>query len=199
MGPFPHDAPRAEISAANPMGTDGFEFVEFAAPDPAALNTVFALLGFTAVARHRSKNVTLWRQGDVNFLVNAEAESFASGFAALHGPCACAMAFRVADARHALDRAVALGARPLASAAGPMELNIPAIEGIGGSQLYLVDRYGERGSIWDVDFVWTGARDPRPEGAGLHYIDHLTHNVRRGNMDVWAGWYEKLFGFREVR
>jgi 4-hydroxyphenylpyruvate dioxygenase len=199
MGPFPHDAPRAEITDQNPMGTDGFEFVEFAAPDPAALNAVFAALGFTAVARHRSKNVTLWRQGDVNFLVNAEPESFASGFAQKHGPCACAMAFRVADATHALNRAVALGAKPLQSAAGPMELQIPGIEGIGGSHLYLVDRYGDHGSIWDVDFRWTSIRDPHPAGAGLHYIDHLTHNVRRGQMDVWAGWYEKLFNFREVR
>jgi 4-hydroxyphenylpyruvate dioxygenase len=199
MGPFPHDAPPAVLSEANPMGTDGFEFVEYASPDPEALGALFATMGFQPVARHRSKNVTLWRQGDVNFVVNAEPESFARRFAEAHGPCACAMAFRVVDARHAYERALALGAKPAETRVGPMELNIPAIEGIGGSQLYLVDRYGARGSIWDVDFVWQGERDPRPQGVGLHYIDHLTHNVRRGNMDVWAAWYRTLFNFREIR
>ena len=199
MGPFPHDAPPAEISAQNPMGTDGFEFVEFAHPDPAALKTVLELMGFTAVARHRSKNVTLYRQGDVNYIVNAEPDSFAAGFAAEHGPCACAMAFRVTDAKHAYERAIALGAEPYVGKVGPMELSIPAVKGIGGSLLYFVDRYGDKGSIYDIDFVWTGERDPHPEPAGLYYLDHLTHNVHRGRMAFWAGWYEKLFNFREIR
>ena len=199
MGPFPHDAPPAEISAQNPMGTDGFEFVEFAHPDPAALKTVLELMGFTAVARHRSKNVTLYRQGDVNYIVNAEPDSFAAGFAAEHGPCACAMAFRVTDAKHAYERAIALGAEPYVGKVGPMELSIPAVKGIGGSLLYFVDRYGDKGSIYDIDFVWTGERDPHPEPAGLYYLDHLTHNVHRGRMGFWADWYEKLFNFREIR
>ena len=199
MGPFPHDAPPAEISAQNPMGTDGFEFVEFAHPDPAALKTVLELMGFTAVARHRSKDVTLYRQGDVNYIVNAEPDSFAAGFAAEHGPCACAMAFRVTDAKHAYERAIALGAEPYVGKVGPMELSIPAVKGIGGSLLYFVDRYGDKGSIYDIDFVWTGERDPHPEPAGLYYLDHLTHNVHRGRMAFWAGWYEKLFNFREIR
>jgi 4-hydroxyphenylpyruvate dioxygenase len=181
------------------MGTDGFEFVEFAHPDPAALRTVLELMGFTAVARHRSKNVTLYRQGDVNYIVNAEPDSFAAGFAAEHGPCACAMAFRVKDAKYAYERAIALGAEPYVGKVGPMELSIPAVKGIGGSLLYFVDRYGDKGSIYDVDFVWTGERDPHPEPAGLYYLDHLTHNVYRGRMDFWAGWYEKLFNFREIR
>ncbi len=182
----------------NPMGTDGFEFVEYTAPDPAALGRLFEQLGFAAVARHRSKNVTLYRQGDVNFIVNAEPESFAQAFARLHGPSVCAIAFRVRDAAKAYQRALALGARPVAGKLGPMELNIPAIEGIGGSLLYLVDRYGDH-TIYDVDFVPLPGGDPRPQGAGLTGIDHLTHNVHQGRMALWARYYEQLFNFREVR
>ncbi|MGK7862423.1 4-hydroxyphenylpyruvate dioxygenase [Falsiroseomonas sp. E2-1-a4] len=187
------------ISDANPMGTDGFEFVEFTGPDVPYLEALFTRLGFAPVARHRSKAVTLWRQGDINFLINAEPESFAQAFARLHGPSACAMAFRVADAAEAYRRAIALGAKPVTGKIGPMELNIPAIEGIGGSLLYFVDRYGARGSIYDVDFRWIGERDPHPVGAGLTVIDHLTHNVHRGRMDVWWQFYAKLFNFKEIR
>jgi 4-hydroxyphenylpyruvate dioxygenase len=199
MGPFPHDSPPASVSADNPMGTDGLEFIEYAHPEPEKLRDLFGMLGFREVARHRSKAVTLWRQGDINFVVNAERDSFAADFAARHGPCACAMAFRVADARHALERAVSLGAESVAGRIGPMELSIPAIRGIGGSLLYFVDRYGGKGSIWDVDFRWTGEADPHPEPTGLHYIDHLTHNVRRGRMDYWTDWYARLFNFRQIR
>jgi len=187
------------ISDANPMGTDGFEFVEFTGPDLPALEALFTRLGFRAVAVHRSKQVTLWRQGDVNFILNAEPASFAQAFQKVHGASACAMAFRVADARQAYERAVALGAKPVLGRVGPMELNIPAIEGIGGSLLYFVDRYGARGSIYDVDFRWLDGVDPHPPGNGLTVIDHLTHNVHRGRMDVWWGFYEKLFNFREIR
>ncbi|MGL4635774.1 MAG: 4-hydroxyphenylpyruvate dioxygenase [Beijerinckiaceae bacterium] len=203
MGPFPFDAAPPEISDANPMGTDGMEFVEFAHPDPVELDRVFRLMGFQPVAKHRSKNVTLYRQGDVNYVVNAEPDSFAQTFAREHGPCACAMAFRVVDAKAAYERAIALGAEPFQGKVGPMELNIPAIVGIGGSLLYFVDRYpgnpANPGSIWDVDFVWTGERDPHPEPASLHYLDHLTHNVFRGRMDYWADWYRKLFNFKDIR
>ncbi|MGG5809172.1 4-hydroxyphenylpyruvate dioxygenase [Falsiroseomonas sp. CW058] len=187
------------ISDANPMGTDGFEFVEFTGPDIAALEATFRRLGFAPVARHRSKQVALWRQGDINFILNAEPESFAQAFQKVHGPSACAMAFRVADAARAHARAVALGAKPVTGKVGPMELNIPAIEGIGGSLLYFVDRYGAKGSIYDVDFRWLDGADPRPAGDGLTVIDHLTHNVHRGRMDVWWQFYEKLFNFREIR
>jgi len=182
----------------NPMGTDGFEFVEYTAPDPQLLRALFERLGFPEVARHRSKDVTLHRQGDIHFLINAEPNSFAQAFAREHGPSACAMAFRVRDAAYAYRRALELGARPGPSTAGPMELNIPCIEGIGGSLIYLVDRYGERGTIYDVDFrpVTTPTT---VESAGLTVIDHLTHNVHRGNMDKWAGFYERLFNFREIR
>ena len=155
------------ISDANPMGTDGFEFVEFTGPDLPALEALFTRLGFQAVAHHRSKQVTLWRQGDVNFILNAEPESFAQAFQRVHGPCACAMAFRVADAAAAYKRAIELGAKPVLGSVGPMELNIPAIEGIGGSLLYFVDRYGARGSIYDVDFRWVEGVDAKPQGNGL--------------------------------
>jgi 4-hydroxyphenylpyruvate dioxygenase len=181
----------------NPAGTDGFEFVEYTAPDPELLRTLFAKLGFPVRARHRSKNVTLHKQGDINFIINAEPASFAQSFAREHGPSACAMAFRVKDAPAAFRRAVQMGAQPVASPVGPMELNIPAIEGIGGSLIYFVDRYGER-TIYDVDFVPV-ASDPNVESAGLTVIDHLTHNVARGRMDHWAGFYERLFNFREIR
>ena len=182
----------------NPMGTDGFEFVEYTAPDPQLLRSLFERLGFPVSARHRSKNVTVHRQGQINFIINAEPQSFAQSFARAHGPSACAMAFRVRDAAQAFRRALELGARPGPQSAGPMELNIPCIEGIGGSLIYLVDLYGER-SIYDVDFRPVDTATPAAAGAGLALIDHLTHNVARGRMDHWAGFYQKLFNFREIR
>ena len=183
----------------NPIGTDGFEFVEYTAPDVRLLHGLFERMGFRDVARHRSKAVTLYRQGGVNFIVNAEPESHGSRFARAHGPSACAMAFRVKDAGLAFKKLIALGAKAFHNVVGPMELNIPAIEGIGGSVIYLVDRYGEH-SIYDVDFVPTDpAKGLTHDGAGLSEIDHVTHNVFRGHMDKWAGFYEKLFSFREIR
>jgi 4-hydroxyphenylpyruvate dioxygenase len=181
----------------NPMGTDGFEFVEYTAPNPEALRSLFAKMGFREVARHRSKNVTLHREGDINFLINAEPNSFAQQFARDHGGSICAMGFRVKDAARAFKRALELGATPGPSTAGPMELNIPSIRGIGGSLIYLVDRYGVS-SIYDVDFLPVETTDDQ-DSPGLQLIDHLTHNVARGNMDVWSGFYERLFNFREIR
>jgi 4-hydroxyphenylpyruvate dioxygenase len=185
---------------ANPLGTDGFEFVEFTSPDPQALRGLFEAMGFTAVARHRSKDVLRFKQGGVNFILNMEPRGQAAGFRAAHGPSINAMAFRVHDATKALALAVERGAREVKGPVGPMELNIPAIEGIGGSYLYLVDRYGAR-DIYDVDFVAIpGAAEPEAVGgAGLTYIDHLTHNVNRGNMKTWADFYERVFNFREIR
>jgi len=185
------------MTPINPMGTDGFEFVEYTAPDPEVLRQVFEQMGFPAVARHRSKNVTLHRQGDIHFIINAEPESFAQQFARDHGPSACAMAFRVKDAARAYARALELGAQSGPMTAGPMELNIPSIRGIGDSLIYLVDRYGES-TIYDVDFVRLEA-PLQPAASRLTVIDHLTHNVHRGKMDHWAGFYERFFGFREVR
>src|SRR5690349_9312474 len=157
----------------NPMGTDGFEFVEYTGPEPAQLAALFERMGFVAAARHRSKNVTLYKQGDVNFVLNAEPESFAQAFARLHGPSVCAIAFRVKNAPAAYDRAIRLGAKPVHGKLGPMELNIPAIEGIGGSLIYLVDRYGDH-TIYDVDFVplTGGAEEGAFSGVGLTGIDH---------------------------
>jgi 4-hydroxyphenylpyruvate dioxygenase len=194
-------AENGPLGFANPMGTDGFEFVEYAAPDPELLRGLFTKMGFPAVAHHKRKNVTLHRQADCNFIINAEPGSFAEDFAAIHGPCACAMAFRVKDARAAHDRAMSLGATDIQNDVVDGELDIPAIEGIGGSLLYLVDRYGDKGSIYDVDFEFFPDWRERETSHASHltYIDHLTHNVNRGRMSHWADFYEKLFNFREIR
>jgi len=193
----------------NPVGTDGFEFIEYTAPDPVALGKLFESMGFTAIAKHRHKNVTLYRQGEINFIVNGEPDSFAQRFARLHGPSICAIAFRVQDAAKAYQRALELGAWGFDNKTGPMELNIPAIKGIGDSLIYFVDRWrGKNGAapnsvgdinIYDVDFEPIPGANPNPVGHGLTYIDHLTHNVHRGRMQEWAEFYERLFNFREVR
>ena len=179
------DTKLLEADPINPMGTDGFEFVEYTAPEPEALGCLFESMGFVKVARHRSKDVSLFRQGDVNFIVNGEKESFAQGFARVHGPSVCAIAFRVRNSAFAYKRAQSLGAWGVEGKVGPMELNIPAIKGIGDSLIYLVDRYGERGTIYDVDFEYLPGVERHPKGVGLTYIDHLTHNVHRGRMDEW--------------
>lgn len=183
----------------NPMGLRGFEFVEFASPTPNTLEPLFEKLGFTLVARHRSKDVVLYRQGEINFIVNRERKSPAGYFAAEHGPCACAMAFRVADSHIAYERALELGAQPMDMATGPMELRLPAIKGIGGAPLYLIDRFEDGQSIYDIDFKFLPGVERRPFGHGLKIIDHLTHNVYRGRMAFWSAFYEKLFNFRELR
>jgi 4-hydroxyphenylpyruvate dioxygenase len=199
MGPFPHDAPAAVISAENPMGTDGFEFVEYAHPAPEKLHALFELMGFAAVARHKTKNITVYRQGDVNYLVNEAPGTHGFDFVAAHGPCAPSMAFRVVDAGQAYQRALSLGAEPADTSSAQKTLDVPAIKGIGGSLLYFVDRYGAKGSAYDIEFDWVGESNPRPEGVGLFYLDHLTHNVRRGRMDVWTSFYAKFFNFRQIR
>jgi 4-hydroxyphenylpyruvate dioxygenase len=183
----------------NPMGLAGFEFVEFASPEPNVLEPVFAKLGFTEVARHRSKDVVLYRQGDINFIINKEPKSAAWYFAAEHGPSACGLAFRVKDSQKAFTRALELGAQPMDMPTGPMELRLPAIKGIGGAPLYLIDRFEEGKSIYDIDFNFIESVDRHPAGHGLKIIDHLTHNVYRGRMSYWAGFYERLFNFKEIR
>ena len=183
----------------NPMGLDGFEFVEFTAPQEGVLEPVFEVMGFTKVAVHRSKNVSLWRQGDINFITNYEPGSHAFYYGREHGPSACGMAFRVRDARAAYARALECGAEPVEVETGPMELRLPAIKGIGGATVYLIDRYEEGVSIYDIDFTWLEGVDRKPEGCGFHTLDHLTHNVYRGRMQYWANYYEKLFNFREIR
>ena len=183
----------------NPMGLMGFEFVEFASPTPHLLEPVLGKLGFSEVARHRSKNVSLYRQGGINFIVNREAKSQAGYFAAEHGPSACGLAFRVRDSHKAYSLALELGAQPLEMPTGPMELRLPAIKGIGGAPLYLIDRFEEGKSIYDIDFEFLPGVDRKPVGHGLHTLDHLTHNVYRGRMTFWASFYERLFNFREIR
>ncbi len=222
ISPKPHASSRTAPDATtvgakpadwdNPMGTDGFEFIEYAAPDPAAMAALFQRMGFTPIAKHRHKDVTLYRQGGINFIINAEPDSFAQRFARQHGPSVCAIAFRVQDAKAAYERAISLGAWGYAHTAGPGELNIPAIKGIGDSIIYFIDQWrgkndarpGDIGNIgfYDVDFKpLPGVHGDalNPQGHGLTYIDHLTHNVHRGRMDEWAGFYERLFNFREVR
>ena len=186
----------------NPIGLDGFEFVEFSAPDKGVLEPVFAAMGFTLVARHRSKDVALWRQGGINFITNYEPHSPAWFFSREHGPAACGMGFRVRDAHHAYRELLARSAEPVQVETGPMELRLPGIRGIGNSIIYLIDRYdrdGEGLSIYDIDFEYLPDIDRHPKGAGLRLIDHLTHNVYGGRMAFWADYYEKLFNFREIR
>ena len=183
----------------NPMGLMGFEFIEFASPTPNVIEPVLESMGFSHVANHRSKDVALYRQGEINAIVNREPKSHAAFFAAEHGPSVCGMAFRVKDAHQAYAKALELGAQAVDMPTGPMELRLPAIKGIGGAPLYLIDRFGEGSSIYDIDFVFLEGVDRHPVGAGLKLIDHLTHNVYRGRMAYWADFYEKLFNFREIR
>ena len=186
----------------NPIGLDGFEFVEFSAPASGLLEPVFTAMGFAMIARHRSKDVQLWRQGGINLIANYEPRSPAAYFAAEHGPSACGMGWRVKDAAKAYAMALERGAEPVEVRTGPMELRLPAVRGIGGSIIYLIDRYeGEDGalSIYDIDFVYEPGVERHPVGAGFRIIDHLTHNVYGGRMAHWAGFYERVFGFREIR
>jgi len=186
----------------NPIGLDGFEFVEFSAPEKGLLEPVFAAMGFSLIARHRSKDVQLWRQGGINLIANYEPRSPAAYFAAEHGASACGMGWRVKDAAKAYALAIERGAEPVEVRTGPMELRLPAVRGIGGSIIYLIDRYeDEKGglSIYDIDFVYEPGVDRHPEGAGFKIIDHLTHNVYGGRMAHWASFYERVFGFREIR
>jgi len=183
----------------NPVGLDGFEFIEFSAPEKGILEPVFTSMGFTKVANHRSKQVELWRQGGINLIANYEPNSPAFYFAREHGPSACGMGFRVKDASKAYDYLLAQGAEPVELETGPMELRLPAIRGIGGAIIYLIDRYGEDLSIYDIDFDYIDGVDRAPYGAGFEVIDHLTHNVYGGRMEYWANYYETLFNFKEIR
>ncbi|PWK62321.1 4-hydroxyphenylpyruvate dioxygenase [Roseicyclus mahoneyensis] len=197
MGPFPHDAPKATIDAINVAGTDGFEFVEFAHPDPAVLESLFTAMGFTEVARHKTRDISLYRQGDITYVLNRDPDCHAARFVEAHGPCAPAMAWRVVDAQHALKCALDYGSTEYT---GPgKSLDVPAVIGIGGSLLYFVESYGEGASPYGAEYDWLGAVDPKPQGAGFSYLDHLTHNVQRGNMSTWYDFYAKAYNFREIR
>jgi len=194
MGPFPHDAPKSKITEDNPAGTDGFEFVEFAHPEPQELRDLFARMGYEHVANHKSKQIELWQQGDITYVINAEPGSFAARFVEEHGPCAPSMGWRVVDAQHAFDHAVAKGAEPYEG--DDKTMDVPAIKGIGGSLIYFIDQYYET-SPYNEEFDWIAQSKPR--GVGFYYLDHLTHNVFTGNMDKWFGFYGDLFNFREIR
>ena len=198
MGPFPHHKGPAIIDEQNPAGTDGMEFVEFTSAEPENLDALFRSMGFIPVARHKHRDITLYRQGDINYVLNADTTSFGGQFVEQHGPCAPSMAWRVVDAKHAFDHAVKNGATPYEG--DDKLLDVPAIEGIGGSLLYFIETYGEKGSVYPLHgFEWLEAEDPRPEGFGFYYLDHLTHNVFRGNMDKWYNFYNKLFNFKQIR
>lgn len=183
----------------NPAGLCGFEFVEFASPKENAIEPVLELLGFQKVAVHRSKKVSLYRQGGINFIINSEPKSYAYYFAQEHGPSACGMAFRVRDAHLAYEYALANGAQPIEIPTGVMELRLPAIKGIGGAPIYLIDRFNDGESIYDIDFKFIGGVDKHPKGHGFKLIDHLTHNVYKGRMKFWADFYEHIFNFKEIR
>ena len=191
----------AKIEQHNPIGTDGFEFVEFTAPNAEGieqLRQLFTAMGFTETAKHRSKEVWLFQQNDINIVLNGSPTGHVRAFGEKHGPSACAMAFRVKNAAQAAAYVEQQGATLVGSHANFGELNIPCVEGIGGSLLYLVDRYGDK-SIYDVDFEYIEGRSANDNAVGLQCIDHLTHNVRRGQMDVWSGFYERIANFREIR
>ena len=182
----------------NPMGLAGFNGRPHA-PERGILEPVFESIGMTRIARHRTKDVDLWRQGGINMLVNYEPNCHAAYYGAEHGPSACAMGFRVKDATAAFELAVSKGAEPVEVPSGFGELRLPAIKGIGGAIVYLIDRYEEGLSIYDIDFNYLEGVDRNPEGCGFNIIDHLTHNVYKGRMDYWASYYERLFNFREIR
>ena len=194
MGPFPHDAEKSKITQDNPVGTDGFEFVEFASAEPQKLRDLFLQMGYAHVANHKTKPIELWQQGDITYVLNTDPDSFASGFVKEHGPCAPSMGWRVVDARRALAHVVKQGAEEY-TGAGKV-LDVPAIKGIGGSLIYFVDQYYDT-SPYNEEYDWIA--QSKPEGVGFYYLDHLTHNVFKGNMNVWFKFYGDLFNFREIR
>lgn len=194
MGPFPHNAPRAVITPSNPAGTDGFEFVEFVHPDADELRSLFTSMGYTHVANHKKRSIELWQQGDITYLINTDTQGFASEFSKEHGPCASSMAWRVANAELAYDHALSMGAEPYKGDGKSVQW--PAIKGIGGSLIYFTDQYFDT-SPYNEEFDWIG--ESKPHGVGFYYLDHLTHNVYKGNMDLWFEFYGDLFNFKEIR
>ncbi|WAH64894.1 4-hydroxyphenylpyruvate dioxygenase [Xanthomonas hortorum] len=186
----------------NPLGIDGFEFVEFAAPagQVAQLHDYFRKMGFSPVLRHRSRAITVYRQGGVNFLLNEDPDSFAADFAAAHGPSACGFAIRFrTPAETVLQTVLGNGGEAVQDKAETRAVPAPVVKGIGDCMLYLVDRYGDAGSIYDADYEPIPGADQHPAGFGLTFIDHLTHNLYFGNMQRWSDYYERLFNFREIR
>ena len=183
----------------NPMGIDGFEFVEFAAPEGqgAAMHDYLRRMGFSATRRHRSRAITLYRQGGVNFLLNEDRDSFASEFAAQHGPSACGFAIRFREPiARVHDAVLGNGGEAITHKAETRAIDAPVVKGIGDCMLYLVD--AGRDDLY-AEFAPIEGADRNPAGFGLTFIDHLTHNLYFGNMQKWSDYYEKLFNFREIR
>jgi 4-hydroxyphenylpyruvate dioxygenase len=185
---------------SNPLALDGLEFIEFACPDtnsPDILETMMEKMGSKLVARHPSQDLRLYRQNDINFVINNEPDSFAMKFAKEHGPCASATGFRVFDAKEAYEMAIERGARPFNDEAAKAGWDYPAIYGIGDSLVYFIEKYGQEGEIYD-GWNWL-AEDRRPAGRNLLLIDHMTNNVPRGEMQKWCDFYTNIFGFEERR
>ncbi len=178
----------------NPLGTDGFAFVEYTG-EPEALDKLFRDFGFTPIAKHKKRDVILYRQGGVNFLLNRETSGQAAAFQKVHTTGASAMGFKVKDANKAYKDALKRGAEDAGNHGGSMGPSVPAIKGIGGCLIYFIDNQ----NIYAEDFTPLPGVDQNPKGVGFTYIDHLTHNVIRGNMDKWAKFYEDIFNFREIR
>ncbi|MEO5829638.1 MAG: 4-hydroxyphenylpyruvate dioxygenase [Rhodanobacter sp.] len=186
----------------NPMGIDGFEFVEFAAPAGRAseLRDLFTRMGFTAVLKHKARAITVYRQNGVNLLLNEDPDSFAADFAAKHGPSACGFAIRFKKpSAEVLATVLGNGGEAIDHKQGSKAVSTPVIKGIGDCMLYLVDRYGSAGTVYDADYAPIEGVEQNPAGFGLTFIDHLTHNLYFGNMAKWSDYYEKLFNFREIR
>lgn len=180
----------------NVAGLDGIEFVEYATKDPKKLEALFEQFGFTKVAQHKTKNVTLFRQGGVNFIINQEPNTFAARFCEQHGPSICAMGFRVKDAQKAMEYTLAQGAVSIENQTDPKSHSFPGIYGIGGSAIYFIDRY-QNLENYKNDFNFT--KSPEQPGLKVQLVDHLTNNVPAGEMDKWCQFYSRLFNFREVR
>ena len=185
------------IDPANPLGLAGFAFCEFTSPDPARMAALFEQLGFVAAARHPTKDIIRYKQGRISLLLNREAAGQAADFRAAHGPSASGMAFAVRDPAAAFATAVERGAVPVDAAHGSLGAGSFAIEGIGGSWLYLVD--AARSPLADWDAIPGAEQAEAENNVGLDLLDHLTHNVRRGEMRTWSGFYARLFGFEEQK
>lgn len=187
------------VTPENPIGLDGFEFVEFTSPDPARMTQLIEQLGFTAYSKHPTKAITRYKQGRINLLVNLEPAGQVAEFRTAHGPSANGMAFRVADAKAAYELALSRGAKPADASASALP-DAYVLEGIGGSLLYLIDRFGDKGTIYDAwEQIPGAAMAELKNSVGLDLLDHLTHNVKRGQMRTWSSFYNQIFGFEEQK
>jgi 4-hydroxyphenylpyruvate dioxygenase len=181
----------------NPLGLAGVEFVEYATTRPQALGQVLETMGFRPVARHRSREVLLYRQGGMNVVINAHASALPSAVRPAETPVIAALGFRVRDAAAAYRRALDRGAWAVPVQVEVMELHIPAIHGVGASRIYFIDR-SEAFSIWDVDFVPIPTVDPHPPAlAGLHWFG-IVQYIGTDRMDDWCEFYRELFGFDQL-